>query len=54
MPALSIDIGRRIWWPSALSRKSETAQGETTQGETIQKGSPRSENALANGDASDA
>ena len=54
VPALSIDIGRRIWWPSALSRKSETAQGETTQGETIQKGSPRSENALANGDASDA
>ena len=49
VPALSIDIGRRIWWPSALSRKSETAQGETTQ-----KGSPRSENALANGDASDA
>ena len=47
VPALSIDIGRRIWWPSKLSRRtgeSETAERETTP----------SQNALANGDASDA
>jgi RND superfamily putative drug exporter len=22
VPALTVDVGRRIWWPSALSRRS--------------------------------
>ena len=47
VPALSIDIGRRIWWPSKLSRR--TSESETTESETTP-----SQKALANGDASDA
>ncbi len=28
VPALSFDIGRRIWWPSALARREEPAESE--------------------------
>jgi RND superfamily putative drug exporter len=28
VPAITLDLGKRIWWPSALSRKDGTPEGE--------------------------
>lgn len=31
VPALSYDIGRKVWWPGALSRADATADGQTRE-----------------------
>jgi RND superfamily putative drug exporter len=27
VPAITLDLGKRFWWPSALSRKDGTPEG---------------------------
>ncbi len=33
VPALTLDIGSRVWWPSALAGKADVARAETGEPE---------------------
>jgi RND superfamily putative drug exporter len=39
VPALSLDLGRRIWWPSALARRDESALSEAAEPASSSSGS---------------